>query len=192
MIYQLPDFCRLKKLFAIFLVNIHLFSLCGQLILREYKAYQSNKFYTEQTAKGRYNVNDLTEVIIPVQLNSVSEWGSYENISGQIQFEDNTYNYVKMKITHHAMYLMCVPNYESTQPFGNNIITAKNVKNVPVPKKDHVPFGKSVPLSDLQYVYIDFAFSSPFKELKIKTIPAVHQLPYLLLEIPEQPPKSFC
>ena len=154
--------------------------------------YQSDKFYNEQTRKGKYNIQDLTEVVIPVQLKGMNDWTCYESVSGQIQFEDNNYNYVKMKLTHNAMYLLCVPNYDSTKLLGSNIINAKAIKNIPISKKDHVPNGKGVMLSDLQYSFTEFAFYNPFKDLKIEVTQPVHQLPYHMLEIPEQPPKSFC
>lgn len=182
----------MKKLLAILLVSIHMFSICGQLVLRQYLVYKTDKFYNEQAAKGKYNVRDLTLIVIPVQLKGINEWNNYENVSGQVQFQHNNYNYVKMKLTRNAMYLMCVPNYDDTHLTGANLIDAKGIKNIPVPKKDHVPNGKCVTLCSLHYGFTLFAFSNPVKDIKTAIIQAVHPLAYHLLDIPEQPPKSFC
>jgi hypothetical protein len=133
----------LKKLFAITLLAIHLLNIGGQLALHQYLVFASDRFYNEQVGKNRYNVKDVTEVSIPVNLPHITDWVAYENISGQIQFNNVSYNYVKMRMTRHAMYLICVPNYETTHLAGNNIIDARDTKTTPpVSKKEHVPAGK--------------------------------------------------
>lgn len=133
----------MKKLFAITLLAIHLLNIGGQLALHQYLAFVTDRFYNEQINKNRYNIKDVTEVAIPVNLPNMTDWIAYENISGQIQFNNVSYNYVKMRMTRHAMYLICVPNYETTHLSGNNIIDARQTKAVPpVSKKEHVPAGK--------------------------------------------------
>jgi hypothetical protein len=133
----------LKKLFAITLLAIHLLNIGGQLALHQYLAFVTDRFYNEQINKNRYNVKDVTEISIPVDLPHITDWVAYENISGQIQFNNVSYNYVKMRMTQHAMYLICVPNYETTHLTGSNIIDAKGARAIPpVSKKEHVPAGK--------------------------------------------------
>lgn len=174
------------------LISIQMFTVCGQLMVRQYLVYQSDKFYNEQAGKGKYNIGDLTEIVLPVQLKGIQDWSSYENVSGQVQFEHNSYNYVKMRLTRNAMYLMCVPNYENTHPTGTNIIAAKGIKTIPVPKKDHVPNGKSIFLSSVQYGFDQFASFYPVKEIKTEVSQDIHLLSYQTLEIPEQPPQHVC
>jgi hypothetical protein len=155
-------------------------------------SYRTEKFYKEQIAKNNYNVNDLTEIKIPVNMPNIAEWTEYENVSGSIRFEDNSYNYVKMKITHNFMYLMCVPNYETTHLSGDNVLTAKHIKDIPVPKKDHLPFGKTNALEKFQFNFLQFAFNIPAKSIKIFTIGPVQKVSSNCLDIPEQPPRPFC
>jgi hypothetical protein len=104
--------------------------------------YRSDIFFNEQVGKGLYNRNDLVEIKLPVNMPGITSWSSYEPIRGQVQFKDASYNYVKLKITRNAIYLMCVPNYQKTRLLDQNIISAKNIANIPVNKKSHVPFGK--------------------------------------------------
>jgi len=132
----------LKKLIAISLLAIHLFTIGGQLIFYQYQVYKSDKFYNEQISKNHYNINDLTEISIPVNMPDVTDWKYYQNLSGRVQFQNSSYNYVKIRMTRKAIYLMCVPNYQTTHLSDQNIIYAGQIKDIPVPKKDHVPFGK--------------------------------------------------
>jgi hypothetical protein len=182
----------LRRLIAIILLLFHLFSTGGYVVLHQYFTYKSDKFFNEQTSKNKYNINDLTEVRIPVSMPNITEWNCYENVTGHIQFENTSYNYVKMKITRNAIYLMCIPNYETTQLFDENVITAKYIKDIPVPKKEHVPYGKTNILEKFQFSFIQIAFNTTIKSIKIYTIQPVEQLSTSCLDIPEQPPRFFC
>jgi hypothetical protein len=182
----------LKKLIAAILLSIYLFNIGGQLVLHQYFDYLSDRFFTEQTSKGLYNLNDLTEVKIPVNMPDIADWPAYENIKGQIQFENVSYNYVKMRITRNVMYLMCVPNYATTQLTDQNIIGAKGVKNAPVSKKDHVPYGKTTLVAQASFAFIQYTFNSPFKSTEAPVMQPVQQVYCRSAKIPEQPPKQAC
>ena len=182
----------LKKLIAASLLIIYVFNLGGQLAMHQYFAYLSDRFFNEQTSKGLYNVGDLTEVKLPVDLPGISDWKGYENISGQIQFENVSYNYVKMKITRHCMYLMCVPDYKATRLCATNIINAKGLEQASVPKKNHVPFGKMTIRGKFNIAFTQFVFSSFSKTLKAAVIPTSRRLIWHSPSIPEQPPQPAC
>jgi hypothetical protein len=183
---------RLKKLTAVVVLIVYLFNIGGQLVLHQYFAYLSDKFFNEQTSKGLYNVNDLTEVKLPYNMPGITDWKNYENISGQIQFENVSYNYVKMKITRTAMYLMCVPDYATTHLANQNIIGANQVKHQPIPKKDHVPFSKTTLPGKFNFAFIQFNFSAPFISTVAAAVQPVQQLHHHSTDIPEQPPKFSC
>ncbi len=174
------------------LLSFHLLNIGGQLALHQFMVYKSNKYFAEQTAKGFYNVKDLTEVVIPVDMPGIREWQHYENIHGQIQFGNNSYNYQKMRVTSHAIYLMCTPNYETTRLADKNIINAKDVKENPVPQKEHVPFGKITMQDNLNFTFVHFEFSCPIKYTQQIVAHPVQQLIPAHQDIPEQPPKAVC
>lgn len=183
----------MKKLIASTLLAIYLFNIGGQLVLHRYFSYLAARYFVEQARKGFYNVNDLTEVKIPTNLPNIADWTSYENITGQIQFENTNYNYVKMKLTRTAIYLMCVPDYTTTQFTQQNIISAKQVKGSPVPQKNHVPYGKALLLNNLNFEPVNFAFSPPFKgPVIVKAVQSCHQVINHSPDVPEQPPKFSC
>jgi len=181
-----------KKLIAALMLIFYLFTLCGPLALHQYLSLKSDKFFTEQTAKGLYNVGELTEVKLPVDMPAITDWKNYENIKGCVQFDNVTYNYVKMKITRTTLYLMCVPDYKTTRMSAQNIIDAKQSKGVPVPKKQHVPFGKATLLGNFNVAFIQFSFSSFEKTLRQLSVQSAPGLVSLYRDIPRQPPKSSC
>lgn len=183
---------QLKKFIALMLLGFHLLNIGGQLALHQFMVYKSNKYFAEQTAKGFYNVKDLTEVVIPVNMPGITDWKNYENIHGQIRFGNNSYNYQKMRVTSRAIYLMCIPNYETTQLADKNIINAKDVKENPVPQKEHVPFGKIIMQDNLNFTFVHFEFGCPVKYTQQIVVHPVQRLIPAHQDIPEQPPKAVC
>jgi hypothetical protein len=168
------------------------FNIGGEIIVHRLLVYQAERFFNQQAGKGLYNVNDLTEVKLPANLPNIADWTEYENVSGRIQFENTSYNYVKMKITKTAIYLMCVPDYQTTLLLNHNVINAKGLKGVPVPSKNHVPYGKMTLLAQVNCAFTRFAFSSFAKTLSdIPTQPS-KKVSNGCADIPEQPPKYSC
>lgn len=174
------------------LLNIHLLNIGGQLAFRQYLVYKTDKFFTEQTRKGLYNCKDLTEIIIPVNLPNIHDWTNFENIVGEIQFGSVNYNYVKMKMTRTGLHLMCIPNYKTTRLVGDNVLNAKDAKDIPVPQKDHVPFGKIIVQENLNISFAQIDFNCPIKTLQRPVVQPVQALVYYHQDIPEQPPKATC
>ncbi|HEY8930902.1 MAG TPA: hypothetical protein VIM55_16975 [Mucilaginibacter sp.] len=182
----------MKKLIAIALLVSHLFSTGGYVAFYQYLQYRSKVFFNEQTSKNQYNIGDLVEVKIPVDMPNICDWTSYEKVSGTVQFAEANYNYVKMKMTRHAVYLMCVPNYDTTVFSTTNVIVAKNIKDIPVPKKNHVPFLKLNLNEKAEFHFDQFAFNIPVRFIKTNTTRLSADLLSNPLRIPEQPPKINC
>ncbi|HZY38651.1 MAG TPA: hypothetical protein VFE53_18455 [Mucilaginibacter sp.] len=182
----------MKRLIAVLLLGIYLFSLGGQLALHQYFSVLSDKFFTEQTGKGLYNVGDLTEVKLPLNMPAITDWKHYENIKGCIEFDNVSYNYVKMKITRTALYLMCIPDYNTTRFSTQNVVDAKKSKSVPVPKKEHVPFGKATLLGNFNIAFAQFSFSSFAKTMTGNPAQTSIGLLTPYRDIPRQPPKTAC
>jgi len=142
------------------LLLILLFSIGGQPVIHWYLVYQSDKLFDEQVNKGKYNVDDLVEVKIPVKMPTIQDWKEYTYINGQVQFKNNCYNYVKLKMTRDTIFLMCIPNYKTTRLADHNIINARQIPDIPVSKKNHVPFGK-INLVAYNYQAMHYKFSIP-------------------------------
>lgn len=169
-----------------------LFNIGGYVVIHQYMEYKVSRFFMSQTSKGLYNVNDLTEVKLPASLPGITDWKHYENISGQIQLASISYNYVKMKITKDAIYLMCIPNYKTTCLTDQNILQAKGMHGNPVPQKDHIPFVKGTIQYNANIVVVNFTLTIPNSILVRHFVQSAKQLIRRNLDIPEQPPRLFC
>jgi len=177
----------LKKLIAIALLTVHLFNIGGPLAFHEYLVYESDKLFNEQIGENHYNIDDLVEIKVSANMPGVTDWKGYEKLSGRIQFKNSAYNYVKIKMTRNAIYLVCIPNYATTHLSGQNIIYARQVPDIPVPKKDHVPFGK-INLIAYNYQAVHYKFSIPLIKVR-KTVSCNHSfIPNPLIKGPGQPP----
>jgi hypothetical protein len=179
----------LKRVLAILLLLIHLFNIGGQLVLHEYLVYKTYKFYNKQISENHYDINDLTEIRIPVSMPGVVAGGGYVNINGSVQFKNTGYNYVRIKITSDAIYLLCIPNYASTHLSERNIIDARQIPDIPVPKKDHVPFGK-INLASYNYQTTLYKFSVPLETAGKIICDKQLIIPNSSITGPGQPPDS--
>lgn len=179
----------MNRLLSILFLVIQGSNIFGSFLFFLFAVYQTNQFYESQSDKGLYNKNELVEVKIPVSLPGITDWAAYESISGQIQFQDVTYNYTQMRITSHALYLKCMPNYAHTQLVHQNVIKARGIKNMPVPKKGHVPYPKMVILRCLDVAFYN-AVPATISSVVHKSYSFYSQKPVTVcVQIPEQPPK---
>ncbi|MBK0378426.1 hypothetical protein [Mucilaginibacter segetis] len=181
-----------KKLIALFLLGAFLLNMVGDIAVHQYLVYKSDRFFNHQTSKGLYKANDLTEVRLPVSMPGVSDWAGYEMLSGEVRFADAAYNYVGMKMTHNAIYLLCVPNYKTTKLSGRNIIHAENMEHPPVQSKQRVPFNK---LSMLSYFKLDvssYEFTLHYSYTPLKMRHTDDDQIFRNNDIPEQPPQAGC
>ncbi|AYL97615.1 hypothetical protein [Mucilaginibacter celer] len=184
----------MKKLIAYLLLCIVLFNTAGYLAIHEYLEHKTQQFFVDQTAKGFYNVKDLTEITIPLNMPYIHDWTRFERVSGQVQFQNINYNFVKMRLTRTAVHLMCVPNYDTTKPTDKNILDARNMKGSSVPQKDHVPYPKSAVVETFSYfTFAQFVFTCPvIKSFHKNIVHTVQPLVNYYQDIPEQPPKASC
>jgi hypothetical protein len=182
----------LKKLIAIALLCLQIFTICGHILFYQYFVYQSDKLFNDQISKNRYNVNDLVEIKVPLRTPAAQNWHQFESISGQVQFKNTCYNYVKLKLTRDTIYLVCIPNYEKTRLYNQNIINAKDIADIPVNKKDHVPFGKIVSLDNYNHVLTSYKFTPAIALLAVRNSGFYPDNAEHYIAVPEQPPKISC
>jgi len=119
-----------------------MFNIGGYMLLFQYFIKHSDDYANEQINKGLYKPDELVEIKIPVHLPNIQNQADFQGISGQVKLNDADYNYVALKITRDTMFLMCIPNYEKTRLISENIIVAKNISDIPLAKKNHIPVQK--------------------------------------------------
>ena len=82
---------------------------------------------------------------------------------------------------------MCIPNYTTTHLSCQNIIYVKQIPDIPVPKKEHVPFGK-VNLIVCNYQIVNYKFSTPLTMVGKVIFVNTSHIPGSLIMGPGQPP----
>jgi hypothetical protein len=138
----------LKRFFAIVLLSIHLFNIGGYALLYQYYIHQSDVQIVKQIFDNKIDDTKLIEIKIPVHFPTIQDWAEYEVIQGQIQLKDAYYDYVRLRMTRDTMYFVCIPNEVKTRLVKANIITAKDINDVPLSKKGVVPVKKITPTSE--------------------------------------------
>ena len=182
----------MKRAAAIFLLLIYMYDLGGYLGIRQYMVYQSDRFYNEQTKKGLYNIFDVSEIKVPFHSAGITDWKSFRQISGSVRFQCAAYNYIAILKTRDTLHLLCVPNYKSTRLATHDIIWVPDIKDIPVPKKEHVPYAGTLLPPSFIFAFQYAAITPPVIGF-IKNSTAYQ---YLLIsrhiDIPKQPPERNC
>jgi hypothetical protein len=179
----------LKKLIAISFLLLQLFSLYGPIALYEYCLFKTDRLFNEQISQNRYKLDDLVEVKVPVNMPTIGDWKDYTYISGQVQLKSGLYNYVKIKMTRDTIFLMCIPNYRETRLIKQNIIDARKIADIPVNKKERVPFGKANGIGLYNYQTVQYCFLTPFAAL-MKNVDNTHlDIIKSTISRPGQPPE---
>jgi hypothetical protein len=125
----------LKKFAAILLLSVHLFYLGGYMLIFQYFIHRSDVQIVKELYNDKPGSQKLIQLKVPVHMPTLDDWTDYANIQGQIQLNDNYYNYVRLKMTKDTMYLICLPNNVKSSLTKANIILAKNLNDVPLSKK---------------------------------------------------------
>ena len=116
----------------------------GYTLFYQYYIHQSDVQMVKQIFDNKIDNAKLIEIKIPVNMPTIQDWNDYEVIQGQIQLKDAYYNYVRLKMTRDTMYFICIPNTVKTRLEKANIITAKEINDVPLSKKGQDPLTKKI------------------------------------------------
>jgi hypothetical protein len=143
----------------------------------------------KQIFDNKIDNTKLIEIKIPVNMPTIQDWNEYEVITGQIQLKDAFYNYVRLKMTRDTMYFVCLANTAKTRLVNANIITAKEISDVPISKKGHEPLSKKVNvLSEYNFQAFQYDHSVFGTFLKHNSKPVSFQLNKPFIESPGKPP----
>lgn len=61
---------------------------------------------------GNYDVSQLVEVKLPLNLPYYTDWSDYQTYYGQVELNGENYQYVKRKVVGDTLYLLCIPHVE--------------------------------------------------------------------------------
>jgi hypothetical protein len=155
---------------------------------------RSDQQITKQIYDNKINSAKLFEIKVPVNLPYITDWKDYEQIEGQIQLNGTYYNYVRLKMAHDTMSLICIPNTVKTNLAKANIIMAKDMSDVPLSKKgqDNTSSLKKGSFEN-QYSYkISYYHFTPFyNTLKADFNPIVLLPSKPYIDSPGKPPDTI-
>ncbi|WP_295673766.1 hypothetical protein [uncultured Mucilaginibacter sp.] len=178
----------MKRLFAIILLSVHLFNLGGYALFYQYFIHRADVQMVKEVYNDKINDSRFIELKIPVHMPTITDWTEYEVVAGQVQLKNAYYNYVKLKMTRDTMYFICLPNTAKTRLVAANIITAKEISDVPMSKKGEQGMKKlstsdeySLPVFKYHYA----AFETLIKPCCKNVFLGLHN-PYI--ESPGKPP----
>ena len=183
----------MKRLFAIFLLCIHLFYIGGYNLFFQYYIHKAEVQMVKQIYENKVDATQLIQIKLPVHMPGIQDWKDYERVQGQIQLKDNFYNYVGVKMTRDTMFLVCIANSVKTQLVGANVIVAKDVTDVPVSKKGAEQSGKKVSVNFEYNVPRDgYQFLSFANIIELQSSPISSGLTNPYIESPGKPPNTIC
>ena len=167
-----------------------LFNLGGYGLFFKFMIDRSDSKIVDRINRNHYHNSELVEVKIPVDLPTLQDWTEYELISGQVQFKNNKYNYAQIKMTRDTLYLLVVPNHDRTKLVNANIIFAKQVNDIPVNKKSHLPLiKKSISETEYNYTTMQFKAFLPVEETKTGCDYAFLDIIKTSIDVLGQPPE---
>ena len=106
----------------------------------QYLIYRSDSKVFDKINHNSYRASDLVEVKVPVNFpaQASQEYSAeYELIGGQIQINNNKYDFAEIKITRDTLYLRVVPNLELSKLVKANVLYSKLVNDLPTSNTKH-------------------------------------------------------
>lgn len=184
----------MKRLFAIFLLSIHLFYTGGYNLVFRYLIHQSETQIVKQIFDDKVSANQLIQIKLPVHMPDIQDWPDYEKLQGQLQLKDRYYNYLGVKLTRDTMYLVCVANSVKSHLENANLIVAKDLADVPLSKKGtEAPSVKKLAgPSEYNIPVVAFTFNHFYETIKGSENPFLSKLTHPYIESPGKPPNHSC
>ncbi len=105
----------MKKLAAIFLLLIFLFNIGGYRIWYHLQEQRSDERILAILENAAYDDEELVTITIPLSLPYQANWKEFETTDGEIAIEGTIYRYVKRKVQHGELVLMCIPHHDKMQ-----------------------------------------------------------------------------
>ena len=125
----------MKKLSAILLLFVFLFSQAGYALLFQYFIEDADNKIEDSISRNVYNDDDLIEVKVALNMPYLLSSRSFVRVEGEIELNGVHYNYVKRKVSGDTLYLLCLPNLLKTQLADAKTALAKDYSDTPANKK---------------------------------------------------------
>jgi len=96
------------------LIAILLFNWVGYRLVTTILQEQADNQLQASVETNRYSDEDLLEIRVPLNLPYQTDWKEFQPYDGSIKVEGVDYRYVKRKVEHGQLVLLCIPNHSKT------------------------------------------------------------------------------
>lgn len=142
----------MKKAFAILLLSVHFFYICGYQLFFSVAENIANKHMIASLDENKYNENELIQIKCVLNAPYIINNVSYERCDGQIELNGIQYNYVKRMVRNDTLYMYCIPNHQKTE--------LNNTKNLYANQNTDNPSGKTSEQSVLKKINFSNEYNS--------------------------------
>jgi hypothetical protein len=142
---------------------VHLFNLVGYALFFQYFINRSDKQLVHQLDKNQYNEVELIELKVALNMPYFTGGSEeYERYDGEIEFNGAHYNYVKRKVQHDTLYLMCVPNTAKTELYAARNDYAKQANDIPNGgKNEGSSLKKNIEINEYDQQFLLYSLLAP-------------------------------
>ena len=96
------------------LLTILLFNWVGYRLVTTILQDHADKQLQASVETNRYSEQDLVEIRVPLNLPYQTDWKEFQPYDGSIKVQGVDYRYVKRKVEHGQLVLLCLPNQSRT------------------------------------------------------------------------------
>ena len=104
----------MKRIAAFILLVVLLFNWVGYRFLSSFLENKANRQLAIALDNNQYQESDLISIKVPNNLPYTNS-KDFQRVDGQIEFGGMVYNYVKMRVSHDFVELLCIPNQHVTK-----------------------------------------------------------------------------
>ena len=108
-------FNRLNKFTSILFIIVLVFNFQGYNWTLTFLEQKSVKRLEQSIDAGQYDISQLVEIKIPLNLPYYTDWGEYKTYYGQVELNGENYQFVKRKIVSDTLYLLCIAQTEKNR-----------------------------------------------------------------------------
>src|SRR5438309_1380203 len=102
-------------------MGILLFNWCGYQFLYNYLQSRSDRQIEKRLDQNNYNEKDLVSLKFALNLPYMNDQSEYQRIDGEINIDGIQYKYVKRRVFHDSLFILCIPAKEKMK-----LLNAKN------------------------------------------------------------------
>ena len=168
-----------------------LFNLAGYQLYFHVQERQAAQSLEQKLDAGNYNEADLVQVSIPLSMPYINDDDDFERVDGQITYEGTVYKYVKRKVHHNNLVILCVKDDVATKLSQTKQTYYGQVTDAPSDSKKEAPqktfksgITEALPNNTWQYNNTVIACTGNYAPFQNNLVPQ------LATALPGQPPEA--